>query len=96
MKFVSTCEFSKLCESGIIAITNSNVDSDPLRNFTSVKLFPSTVSSPVFPIIFDRIYDFVGFLVHFEAVYYRAFCMVCLFVVNLLHSYIFFISFCCA
>ena len=66
--------------SGIIAITNSNGNSAslwkiPLWIFTSGQLFlPAALfDSPVFHYCLDKLYDFVGYLVHFETVYYPTF-----------------------
>ena len=68
-KCVFVCDFRIMELSGIIAITNSNVDSKSpmkisLRIFPSAKLSPLAVYSTLQFGFLNKMYDFVGYLVH--------------------------------
>ena len=69
--------FLSMWLSGIIAITNSNVESTfswniPLWIFTSARLFPPAINFTLqFSLVFfNKFFDFIRYLVHFETVYY--------------------------
>ena len=82
-----------------IAITNNSNSVYPWK--IPFLIFNSAFSSccqfhsPVFPGIPDKLYDFFGYLVHFETVYNPILRdhIVCLFIVNRRYSCIFFVSF---
>ena len=95
--------FLRMWLSGIITIRIISGDSPsrwkiPFWIFISTKLFPAAVNSnsSVFHCFHDKLYGFIWYLVHFETFYYPALRdnIVCLFVVNPRHNYIFSVSFC--
>ena len=75
---------------GIIAIANSNGDSAPPWIFVSAKFFSFWCHFHCwgFYDFLDKIYNFVWYFVHFEAVYYPTLRdhIICIFVVNPGHS----------
>ena len=97
MKFVTPSAFPKyVLLSVIITIINNNDSSAspwnlPHWNFTSAFSFNCQFHSPVFHGFSDEFYEFVAYLVHFGTVYNPALLdhIVCFFVVNLRHNYIF-------